>query len=186
VVQQPSEIEGTDQPIRKQINIGFSGQFALLDTSSKLAVIVVIAGRFDGPLNKTVNLVSARATEDTISYRWSQFVQRRAVVITISVTLLLMVVAIPVFSIQLGFADAGNDPEGATTRQAYDLLEEGFGLGANGQRPWNSWATRTGGFLAGSTGYSRGWWLNRTGLWTSFGSPKWPSSPTDVRRTNPS
>jgi len=33
---------------------------------------------------------------------------------------------------QLGFADAGNDPEGTTTREAYDMLEEGFGSGANG------------------------------------------------------
>jgi RND superfamily putative drug exporter len=70
--------------------------------------------------------------EETMSYRWSRLVQRRAIIITISATLLLMIVAIPVFSIQLGFADAGNDPEETTTRQAYDLLEEGFGPGANG------------------------------------------------------
>lgn len=47
-------------------------------------------------------------------------------------TVLLMFAALPVFSMQLGFADAGNDPEGTTTRQAYDLLEEGYGHGANG------------------------------------------------------
>lgn len=59
-------------------------------------------------------------------------VQRRAALITVFATLLLLVVAVPLLSIQLGFADAGNDPEGTTTRQAYDLLEEGFGPGANG------------------------------------------------------
>ncbi len=30
------------------------------------------------------------------------------------------------------FTDAGNDPTSVTTRQAYDLLAEGFGPGSNG------------------------------------------------------
>ena len=33
---------------------------------------------------------------------------------------------------RLGFADAGNRPTADTTRQAYDLLAEGFGPGFNG------------------------------------------------------
>ena len=33
---------------------------------------------------------------------------------------------------RLGFPDAGNDPPGTMTRQAYDLISEGFGPGANG------------------------------------------------------
>jgi putative drug exporter of the RND superfamily len=43
-----------------------------------------------------------------------------------------VVLALPLFSIQLLFADAGNDPPNLTTRQAYDLLAEGFGPGTNG------------------------------------------------------
>ncbi|MEN8040094.1 MAG: MMPL family transporter [Actinomycetota bacterium] len=97
-----------------------------------LAAIVVIAGRFKGPLSRVVNLGSDKPMGETVSYRWSRLVQRRAIIITFSATLLLAIVAVPVFSIQLGFADAGNDPEETTTRQAYDLLEEGFGPGANG------------------------------------------------------
>jgi putative drug exporter of the RND superfamily len=96
------------------------------------AVVVVIAGRFRGPLNRTVDLTSDKPVEATAPYRWSRFVQRRAAMITIAGGLVLMVGALPLFSIQLGFADAGNDPEGTTTRRAYDLLEEGFGPGANG------------------------------------------------------
>ena len=38
----------------------------------------------------------------------------------------------PVFSMRLGFADAGNRVETDTSRQAYDLLSEGFGPGFNG------------------------------------------------------
>ncbi|AYY15505.1 MMPL family transporter [Actinobacteria bacterium YIM 96077] len=51
--------------------------------------------------------------------------------LTISV-LLIAVLAIPAFGMRLGFADAGNDPEDTTSRQAYDLLAEGFGPGVNG------------------------------------------------------
>jgi len=112
--------------------IGVALDVPTLRFSVVLAAIVVIAGRFKGPLNNTIDLTRDKPIEETSSYRWSRLVQRRAIIITISATLLLIIVALPVSSIQLGFADAGNDPEGTTTRQAYDLLEEGFGPGANG------------------------------------------------------
>ena len=40
--------------------------------------------------------------------------------------------AMPLFSMQLAFTDSGNDPAALTTRQAYDLLCDGFGPGFNG------------------------------------------------------
>jgi hypothetical protein len=46
------------------------------------AVVVVIAGRFRGPLNRTVDLTSDKPVEATAPYRWSRFVQRRAAIIT--------------------------------------------------------------------------------------------------------
>ena len=112
--------------------VGVALDIPVLRFGVVLAVIVVIAGRFKGPLNKTIKLKSDGPMEETTAYRWSRFVQRRAVIITVGATLLLMIMAVPTFSIQLGFADAGNDPDGTTTREAYDLLEEGFGPGANG------------------------------------------------------
>jgi RND superfamily putative drug exporter len=112
--------------------VGVALDIPVLRFGVVLAVIVVIAGRFKGPLNKTVKLKSDGPMEESTAYRWSRFVQRRAVIITVGATLLLMIMAVPTFSIQLGFADAGNDPNGTTTREAYDLLEEGFGPGANG------------------------------------------------------
>ena len=45
---------------------------------------------------------------------------------------LLILLAIPLFSIRLGFGDYGNYPEDKTVRRAYDLLAEGFGPGTNG------------------------------------------------------
>jgi putative drug exporter of the RND superfamily len=46
--------------------------------------------------------------------------------------LLLVVLAIPLLSINLGQPDNGTNPLNETSRQAYDLISEGFGVGANG------------------------------------------------------
>jgi RND superfamily putative drug exporter len=65
-------------------------------------------------------------------YRWSRFVQRRAWVTGTLAVLVLVLLALPLFSMRLAFTDAGNDPTSLTTRQAYDLLAQGFGPGFNG------------------------------------------------------
>ncbi|HET6830848.1 MAG TPA: MMPL family transporter [Solirubrobacterales bacterium] len=64
--------------------------------------------------------------------RWSRMIQRRPWAAAIASGGLLLVLAIPVFSIDLGSADAGTDPSDSSARQAYDLLAEGFGPGFNG------------------------------------------------------
>ncbi|MDQ1532730.1 MAG: putative drug exporter of the superfamily, partial [Actinomycetota bacterium] len=65
-------------------------------------------------------------------FRWSRVVQRRPWPAAIAGLLILVVLAIPLFGMQLGFSDAGNNPKSTTTRQAYDLLARGFGAGFNG------------------------------------------------------
>jgi len=69
---------------------------------------------------------------DGFWYRWSRFVQRRAWVTGALAVLILVALALPLFSMRLAFTDAGNDPTSLTTRQAYDLLAQGFGPGFNG------------------------------------------------------
>jgi len=44
---------------------------------------------------------------------------------------LLLVLALPLIDIDLGFPDAGSNPREFHTRQAYDLLTDGFGIGFN-------------------------------------------------------
>ena len=44
----------------------------------------------------------------------------------------LVLLALPFFSMRLAFTDAGNDPTSTTTRQAFDALATGFGPGFNG------------------------------------------------------
>jgi RND superfamily putative drug exporter len=65
-------------------------------------------------------------------YRWSRLIQRRPVVTGLVGLIALVTLALPLFSMRLGAADAGNDPTHLTTRRAYDLLSEGFGPGFNG------------------------------------------------------
>jgi RND superfamily putative drug exporter len=65
-------------------------------------------------------------------WRWSRMVQRRPWVCGGAALLVLVVLAIPLFSLRLGFGDASNDPTKLTTRQAYDALARGFGPGFNG------------------------------------------------------
>jgi RND superfamily putative drug exporter len=70
---------------------------------------------------------------ETIWHRWSRFVQRRPWLLTIAGLGIVLALAAPVLSLRLGFVDAGNDPAGSQSRQAYDLLAKGFGPGFNGQ-----------------------------------------------------
>jgi RND superfamily putative drug exporter len=65
-------------------------------------------------------------------FRWSRFIQKRAWITGTLAALVLVLLALPLFSMRLAFTDAGNDPTSLTTRQAYDLLAQGFGPGFNG------------------------------------------------------
>ncbi|MDQ1736806.1 MAG: hypothetical protein QOH56_3057 [Pseudonocardiales bacterium] len=64
-------------------------------------------------------------------YRWSRIVERNRVVLGLVAGVILIVLAIPFFSIRLGSSDQGNDPKGSTTRKGYDLIAQGFGAGYN-------------------------------------------------------
>jgi len=72
------------------------------------------------------------APDATLAARWSRVVQRRPWAAALAGVTILLVLAAPVTGLRLGFPDAGNDRASTTTRQAYDLLSEGFGPGANG------------------------------------------------------
>ena len=64
--------------------------------------------------------------------RWSRFVGRHRLIASLAGAGVLLVLAAPFLGVRFGFPDAGNDPAGRSTRQAYDMLAEGFGPGANG------------------------------------------------------
>ena len=64
--------------------------------------------------------------------RWVRQVQRRPALTAIAATAVMLGFAAPALGLRLAASDAGNDPTGQTTRQAYDLLAKGFGPGFNG------------------------------------------------------
>jgi len=65
-------------------------------------------------------------------YRWSRFIQRHPWPAATSAFVVLVLLASPVLSMRLGSSDAGTGPKGTTSREAYDLITEGFGPGFNG------------------------------------------------------
>ncbi|OJU86052.1 MAG: hypothetical protein BGO11_04250 [Solirubrobacterales bacterium 70-9] len=70
--------------------------------------------------------------EDTKWYAWSRWIQKRPWVAAIVSGGILILLCLPTLSLRLGVNDAGTNPKGQTTREAYDLLAEGFGPGFNG------------------------------------------------------
>ena len=68
----------------------------------------------------------------SVWFRWSRLLQRRPLVPALIGLLVLLVLAVPVLDMRLGFADAGSGDTSRGSRRAYDLLSEGFGPGFNG------------------------------------------------------
>lgn len=64
--------------------------------------------------------------------RWGRLVARRPVPAALAGVALLLALASPFLGVRFGFPDAGNNQADTSTRQAYDLLADGFGAGADG------------------------------------------------------
>ncbi len=64
--------------------------------------------------------------------KWARTIERRPRAFAVVTVAVVAVIALPVFGMQLGSSDSGNDAPGTTTRIAYDQLSEGFGPGFNG------------------------------------------------------
>jgi RND superfamily putative drug exporter len=97
-----------------------------------VAVAVLLAGFFLPVLKREVPRPAPRPVTATIAYRWSRFVQRHPWASVIAGLVVLLILAVPLLSIRLGFSDEGNAPSDTSTRKAYDLLAAGFGPGFNG------------------------------------------------------
>jgi len=64
--------------------------------------------------------------------RWGRMVSAHPWPWGVASAAVLIVLAIPLFSITLGQPDNGTNPKSQSNRQAYDLISEGFGVGVNG------------------------------------------------------
>jgi RND superfamily putative drug exporter len=75
---------------------------------------------------------AAAAGESANWGRWSELIQRRPWPAVVVAVLVLLALAAPALNMRLGTSDAGLDPAGTTTKNAYDLIAKGFGPGING------------------------------------------------------
>ena len=67
-----------------------------------------------------------------LGLRWGRFVARRPAAVVLVVLAALLVLAVPVTSLEMGLPSDGSKSEETTQRRAYDLLAEGMGAGFNG------------------------------------------------------
>ncbi|MBU2668926.1 MMPL family transporter [Actinoplanes bogorensis] len=70
--------------------------------------------------------------QPALTARWAARVGRRPVLATVGALIVLAVLTAPMLGMRTWPQDAGSQPESNTTRQAYDLVAEEFGPGANG------------------------------------------------------
>jgi RND superfamily putative drug exporter len=96
------------------------------------AVVTIVAGFFVPALKKMVPPRRHKPVRETLAYRWSRAIQHRPWVALLIGGTILVVLSLPIFGMRLGFSDEGNYPQSTDTRQAYDLVAEGFGPGYNG------------------------------------------------------
>jgi RND superfamily putative drug exporter len=75
---------------------------------------------------------AGRPPRDSLWRRWSLMVQARPWPLALIALVVMLLFLAPVTQLRLDNSDAGNDPADTSTRQAFDLLSQGFGQGFNG------------------------------------------------------
>jgi RND superfamily putative drug exporter len=114
------------------IAIALGVLMTMIASVTLLPALLGFVGRNIDRLGLPHRAQSTRRARRSLWYRWSRVLQRRPAVAAVVGFTVLLVLAAPVLSMRLGFADAGNRPASDTTRRAYDRLSEGFGPGFNG------------------------------------------------------
>ena len=104
----------------------------VLASITLLPALLSIAGRRVDRLHIPGLGRSLRANGGTLATRWSRLVQRRAGTAAAAGAAVLILLMLPVLGLRFGFPDEGNDPDGSSTRAAYELVSRGFGPGSTG------------------------------------------------------
>lgn len=106
----------------------------LMTMLAAITLLPALLSLFGRRIERSVRKHAERARRSP-GDRWralARLVQRRPWPPLLVAVAALGALAMPALDMRLGFADAGNDAPDMTTRQAYDLLAEGFGPGFNG------------------------------------------------------
>jgi putative drug exporter of the RND superfamily len=109
--------------------------FTVFASLTLLPAMIAVVGKLVPRRRERRALRESRFTvtdESPLWAKWAGAMQKRPAVFAGVALLVMIILAIPFFSMRLGSADAGTDPSNTTTRKAYDLLAKGFGPGYNG------------------------------------------------------
>ncbi len=112
--------------------VGAGLKVAPLMVGFPLALAVIVASFFVAPLRREVPRRERPDLRRTFAYRWSRVIQHHPWRAAIGGAAALLLLALPILGLRLGFSDEGNYPKETATRKAYDLLADGFGPGFNG------------------------------------------------------
>jgi len=104
----------------------------MLAAITLLPAVLGFAGRGIDKLSVPGRRTREGHARESVWFRWSRVVQRRPWPALLGTLVILGVLAVPLFSLRMGFSDAGGNPTSDTTRRAYDTLAQGFGPGFNG------------------------------------------------------
>ena len=120
--------------------MGVAAAFAvLIAVAGAVTLLPALLGVFGGRLiPKPGSRAHRRANADddtgkrTLGRRWVDLVLKAPVVFVVLVVGLLGTAAIPAASLDLNLPSGASEPEGSTQREAYEMIENGFGPGYNG------------------------------------------------------
>jgi len=135
--------------------VGSLGLAAAITVALTMLVALTLVPAFMGLVNENVRSLSARITarkehisarqearrtaavtqeqhENSPFARWGRRVSSNPWPWAIASVVVLLVLAIPLISINLGQPDNGTNPTSDSNRRAYDLISTGFGVGVNG------------------------------------------------------
>ncbi|WP_410587792.1 MMPL family transporter [Amycolatopsis sp. lyj-23] len=104
----------------------------LMTMLASVTLLPALLSLFGKRLERGIRRHALRRDHGKAWRRLADGVQRRPwAPLAVGLTVLIGL-SIPAAGMRLGFADASTDPAGSTTRQAYELLAEGFGPGFTG------------------------------------------------------
>ena len=110
----------------------FAHSIQVLLAGVAVGAAVQVARIFVEGLRRPIPHRAQNNHQHTVWWRWSRVVQRHPWRSLLASVLVLGALALPMFSLRLGFSDYGNAQKDTDVRRAYDLISEGFGPGFNG------------------------------------------------------
>lgn len=93
------------------------------------AVLGFVGGEID---RFSVRRSRIRTDDSTAWHRWGRAIQRRPVPAMVGALLLLLALSAPAVGLELSGPHFGGGPESQSSRRAYDLITDAFGVGYNG------------------------------------------------------